>query len=47
VLAEETVSGSTVRTVDSSLERMQVKLSGFTAESRYAVACNGRRCRCN
>jgi uncharacterized protein (DUF2126 family)/transglutaminase-like putative cysteine protease len=42
VLAEETVSGSTVRSVDSSLERMQVKLSGVTAESRYAVACNGR-----
>ena len=43
VLAEETTSGGTVRTVDSSLERMQVKLSGFTAESRYAVACNGRQ----
>jgi len=42
VLAEETVSGSTVRSVDSSLERMQVKLSGVTAESRYTVACNGR-----
>jgi uncharacterized protein (DUF2126 family) len=42
VLAEETVSGGTVRSVDSSLERMQVKLSGVTAESRYAVACNGR-----
>jgi uncharacterized protein (DUF2126 family)/transglutaminase-like putative cysteine protease len=43
VLAEETTSGRTVRTVDSSLERMQVKVSGFTTESRYAVACNGRR----
>ncbi len=43
VLAEDTTSGRTVRTVDSSLERMQVKLSGFTAESRYVVACNGRR----
>ena len=42
VLAEETTSGRTVRTVDSSLERMQVKLSGFTTESRYVVACNGR-----
>ena len=42
VLAEETTSGRTVRTVDSSLERMQLKLSGFTAESRYVVACNGR-----
>jgi uncharacterized protein (DUF2126 family) len=25
------------------MERMQVKLSGVTLESRYAVACNGRR----
>ena len=43
VLAEETFSGRTVRSVDSSMERMQVKLSGVTAESRYAVSCNGRR----
>ena len=43
VLAEETASGRTVRSVDSSLERIQVKLSGFTTDSRYAVACNGRR----
>jgi uncharacterized protein (DUF2126 family) len=43
VLAEEATSGRTVRTVDSSLERMQAKMSGFTAESRYMVACNGRR----
>ncbi|MGD0731821.1 MAG: transglutaminase family protein [Terracidiphilus sp.] len=42
VLAEETRSGSTVRTVDSSMERMQVKLSGVTTASRYAVTCNGR-----
>ena len=43
VLAEETTSGRTVRSVDSSLERIQVKVSGFTTESRYVVACNGRR----
>jgi uncharacterized protein (DUF2126 family)/transglutaminase-like putative cysteine protease len=43
VLAEETTSGGTVRTVDASLERMQVKVSGFATESRYVVACNGRR----
>jgi uncharacterized protein (DUF2126 family)/transglutaminase-like putative cysteine protease len=43
VLAEETHSGGTVRTVDSSMERMQVKVSGFTMESRYAVTCNGHR----
>jgi uncharacterized protein (DUF2126 family) len=42
VLAEETSSGRTSRTVDSSFERIQVKLSGTTAESRYVVACNGR-----
>ena len=43
VLAEETTSGRTVRSVDSSLERIQVKVSGLTIESRYLVSCNGRR----
>ena len=43
VLAEQSTSGGTVRTVDSSLERVQVKVSGFTTESRYVVACNSRR----
>jgi len=42
VLAEETTSGGTVRSVDSSLERIQVKLSGLATESRYVVSCNGR-----
>ena len=43
VLAEETNSGRTIRNVDSSVERVQVKISGVTADSRYIVACNGRR----
>jgi len=43
VLAEETTSGRPVRAVDSSFERIQLKLSGLTTESRYVVACNGRR----
>lgn len=43
VLAEEASSGRPSRSVDSSFERIQVKLSGFIAESRYVVACNGRR----
>jgi uncharacterized protein (DUF2126 family)/transglutaminase-like putative cysteine protease len=43
VLPEETVSGRTSRTVDSSFERIQVKLTGLTADSRYLVTCNGRR----
>jgi uncharacterized protein (DUF2126 family)/transglutaminase-like putative cysteine protease len=43
VLAEESSSGGTVRSVDSSLERMQVKVSGLLTEGRYAVVCNGRR----
>jgi uncharacterized protein (DUF2126 family)/transglutaminase-like putative cysteine protease len=43
VLAEETTSGRTVRSVDSSLERIQVKLSAIPADSRYVVTCNGRK----
>jgi len=42
VLGEEAAGGQTVRNVDSSLERLQVKVSGMT-DSRFAVLCNGRR----
>jgi uncharacterized protein (DUF2126 family)/transglutaminase-like putative cysteine protease len=42
VLAEEATSGRTVRSVDSSLERIQVKVSGVSTLARYAVVCNGR-----
>jgi uncharacterized protein (DUF2126 family) len=42
VLAEETSSGRTGRSVDSSLERMQLKVTGLTVNSRFVVACNGR-----
>jgi uncharacterized protein (DUF2126 family)/transglutaminase-like putative cysteine protease len=43
VLAEETTSGRTIRNVDSSVERVQVSVSGLNATSRFVVACNGRR----
>jgi uncharacterized protein (DUF2126 family)/transglutaminase-like putative cysteine protease len=43
VLAEETTSGGTGRSVDSSLERMQVLLKGAADIDRYTVSCNGRR----
>ncbi|MBM9614500.1 transglutaminase family protein [Desulfobulbus rhabdoformis] len=42
VLGEEPGGGGTVRFVDSSLERIQIKVSGMMDE-RYVVACNGRR----
>jgi uncharacterized protein (DUF2126 family)/transglutaminase-like putative cysteine protease len=42
VLGEEVVSSGTARFVDSSVERLQVKIDGMT-ESRYLVSCNGRR----
>ena len=40
VLGEEAAAGGTARFVDSSLERVQVKVTGVAPE-RYAVTCNG------
>ncbi|MCB0089039.1 MAG: transglutaminase family protein, partial [Caldilineaceae bacterium] len=42
VLGEEVTNQGTARYVDSSVERIQIKVSGLT-ESRHIITCNGRR----
>jgi uncharacterized protein (DUF2126 family) len=42
VLGEETSAGGTARNVDSSVERLQVKVTGMI-DPRFLVLCNGRR----
>jgi uncharacterized protein (DUF2126 family)/transglutaminase-like putative cysteine protease len=42
VLGDEPAGGSTVRYVDSSVERLQVKASGFTGD-RFAITVGGHR----
>uniref|UniRef100_UPI004047BFEB transglutaminase family protein n=1 Tax=Mariniflexile sp. TaxID=1979402 RepID=UPI004047BFEB len=46
VLGEEMAGGGTARYVDSSLERVQVKLNNFVDE-RYVLTCNGVKVQLN
>ena len=41
VMGEEGTAGGTARYVDSSLERMEVRVTGMN-ESRYVMTCNGQ-----
>ena len=41
VMGEESVAGGTARYVDSSIERVEVRITGLN-QSRYTITCNGK-----